>query len=172
MRPLRSRWPVSPTCSGFRTKRSKRDRYETIPPTKSKQDQKTLTTFPFCFSIQPRKASATCSSATAATSSGFEDWGCRSPRQRSSAPSPEHPGPAHPEPSVKPPSPAGASLVLPKPPSPCAPGLYTYIFFACANAHFLRTNWFFLDFFLKVQVISLQPTLPWCLSTQPWATGL
>ncbi|XP_048029247.1 OTU domain-containing protein 5b [Megalobrama amblycephala] len=71
---------------------------------------------------QPRKASATCSSATAATSSGFEDWGCRSPRQRSSAPSPEHPGPAHPEPSVKPPSPAGASLVLPKPPSPCAPG--------------------------------------------------
>uniref|UniRef100_A0A8C1X9S2 ubiquitinyl hydrolase 1 n=1 Tax=Cyprinus carpio TaxID=7962 RepID=A0A8C1X9S2_CYPCA len=72
---------------------------------------------------QPRKASATCSSATAATSSGFEDWGCRSPRQRSSAPSPEHPGPAHPEPSVKPPSPAGASLVLPKPPSPCAPGL-------------------------------------------------
>uniref|UniRef100_A0A673GW17 ubiquitinyl hydrolase 1 n=1 Tax=Sinocyclocheilus rhinocerous TaxID=307959 RepID=A0A673GW17_9TELE len=71
---------------------------------------------------QPRKASATCSSATAATSSGFEDWGCRSPRQRSSAPSPEHPGPAHPEPPVKPPSPAGASLVLPKPPSPCAPG--------------------------------------------------
>uniref|UniRef100_A0A672T080 ubiquitinyl hydrolase 1 n=1 Tax=Sinocyclocheilus grahami TaxID=75366 RepID=A0A672T080_SINGR len=55
---------------------------------------------------QPRKASATCSSATAATSSGFEDWGCRSPHQRSSAPSPEHP----------------ASLVLPKPPSPCAPG--------------------------------------------------
>ncbi|NP_001314694.1 OTU domain-containing protein 5b [Danio rerio] len=71
---------------------------------------------------QPRKASATCSSATAATSSGLEDWGCRSPRQRSSAPSPEHPGPAHAEPSVKPPSPAGASLVLPKPPSPCAPG--------------------------------------------------
>ncbi|XP_051957532.1 OTU domain-containing protein 5b [Xyrauchen texanus] len=71
---------------------------------------------------QPRKASATCSSATATTSSGFEDWGCRSPRQRSSAPSPEHPGPAHPEAPVKPPSPAGASLVLPKPPSPCAPG--------------------------------------------------
>ncbi|XP_065097316.1 OTU domain-containing protein 5b [Paramisgurnus dabryanus] len=71
---------------------------------------------------QPRKASATCSSATAATSSGYEDWGCRSPHQRSFASSPEHPGPAHPEPPAKPPSPAGASLVLPKPPSPCAPG--------------------------------------------------
>lgn len=79
------------------------------------QDQEKLTR-------QPRKASATCSSATAATSSGYEDWGCRSPRQRSSAPSPEHPGPAHAEPPVKPPSPAGASLPLHKPPSPCAPG--------------------------------------------------
>ncbi|XP_051967518.1 OTU domain-containing protein 5-A-like [Xyrauchen texanus] len=71
---------------------------------------------------QPRKASAACSSATATTSSGFEDWGCHSPCQRSSAPSLEHTGPAHPEPLVKPSSPAGASLVLPKPPSPCAPG--------------------------------------------------
>ncbi|XP_030632863.1 OTU domain-containing protein 5b isoform X2 [Chanos chanos] len=71
---------------------------------------------------QPRKASATCSSATAASSSGFEDWSCRSPRQRSSAPSPEHPGPAHSETPSKPPSPPGATLMLPKPPSPCTPG--------------------------------------------------
>lgn len=150
MRPSKNRWPVSPTCSGFRTKRSKRDRYETIPrPNQNNLKQTTLTHFPLCFSIQPRKASATCSSATAATSSGFEEWGCRSPRQRSSAPSPEHPGPAHPEPPVKPPSPAGASLVLPKPPSPCAPGLYMNVFFTCANAHFSLINRFFLDFFSR-----------------------
>ncbi|KAG8003061.1 OTU domain-containing protein 5-A, partial [Nibea albiflora] len=31
---------------------------------------------------QPRKASATCSSATAAASSGLDDWSARSPRQR------------------------------------------------------------------------------------------
>ncbi|XP_028853812.1 OTU domain-containing protein 5b [Denticeps clupeoides] len=71
---------------------------------------------------QPRKATATCSSATAASSSCFEDWSCRSPRQRSSAPSPEHPGPAHSEAPSKPASPAGATLTIPKPPSPCAPG--------------------------------------------------
>uniref|UniRef100_A0A3B4E3F8 ubiquitinyl hydrolase 1 n=1 Tax=Pygocentrus nattereri TaxID=42514 RepID=A0A3B4E3F8_PYGNA len=70
---------------------------------------------------QPRKASATCSSATAATSSCLEDWS-RSPRQRSSASSPEHPGPALPENPAKSPSSAGATLMLPKPPSPCAPG--------------------------------------------------
>ncbi|XP_069040282.1 OTU domain-containing protein 5-A isoform X2 [Lepisosteus oculatus] len=70
---------------------------------------------------QPRKASATCSSATAAASSGLEEWSGRSPRQRSSAPSPEHPDP-HPDAAAKPPSPAGAALMLPKPPSPCAPG--------------------------------------------------
>ncbi|XP_035237365.1 OTU domain-containing protein 5-A isoform X4 [Anguilla anguilla] len=72
---------------------------------------------------QPRKASATCSSATAAASSGLEDWSARSPRQRSSAPSPEHPDPPHSDTAAKPPSPAGAALMMPKPPSPCAPGL-------------------------------------------------
>ncbi|NP_001068578.1 OTU domain-containing protein 5-A [Danio rerio] len=70
---------------------------------------------------QPRKASATCSSATAAASSGLEEWNARSPRQRSSAPSPEIPDPAHSDTAAKPPSPAGA-LALSKPPSPCAPG--------------------------------------------------
>ncbi|XP_063289226.1 OTU domain-containing protein 5 isoform X1 [Pelobates fuscus] len=68
---------------------------------------------------QPRKASATCSSATAAASSGPEEWSSRSPRQRSTAGSPEHPD-IHGEHSVKPPSPG--TLVLAKPPSPCAPG--------------------------------------------------
>lgn len=69
---------------------------------------------------QPRKASATCSSATAAAASGLEEWSGRSPRPRSAAPSPEHPG-LHPEaPGPKPPSP---SVPPPgKPPSPCAPG--------------------------------------------------
>ncbi|XP_036388889.1 OTU domain-containing protein 5-A isoform X1 [Megalops cyprinoides] len=71
---------------------------------------------------QPRKASATCSSATAAASSGLEEWSARSPRQRSSAPSPEHPDPPHSDTATKPPSPAGAGLMMPKPPSPCAPG--------------------------------------------------
>ncbi|XP_017575921.1 OTU domain-containing protein 5-A [Pygocentrus nattereri] len=71
---------------------------------------------------QPRKASATCSSATAAASSGLEEWSARSPRQRSSAPSPENPDPSHSDPVAKPPSPAGAALALSKPPSPCAPG--------------------------------------------------
>ncbi|MCJ8734711.1 hypothetical protein PDJAM_G00238520 [Pangasius djambal] len=71
---------------------------------------------------QPRKASATCSSATAAASSGLEEWSARSPRHRSSAPSPENPDPAHSDPAPKPPSPAGAALALSKPPSPCAPG--------------------------------------------------
>ncbi|XP_035377809.1 OTU domain-containing protein 5-A isoform X3 [Electrophorus electricus] len=71
---------------------------------------------------QPRKASATCSSATAAASSGLEEWSARSPRQRSSAPSPENPDLSHSDPVAKPPSPAGAGLVLSKPPSPCAPG--------------------------------------------------
>ncbi|KAJ8393511.1 hypothetical protein AAFF_G00059840 [Aldrovandia affinis] len=71
---------------------------------------------------QPRKASATCSSATAAASSGLEEWSARSPRQRSSAPSPEHPDPPHSDTAAKPPSPAGAALMMPKPPSPCAPG--------------------------------------------------
>ncbi|XP_046727753.1 OTU domain-containing protein 5-A isoform X2 [Silurus meridionalis] len=71
---------------------------------------------------QPRKASATCSSATAAASSGLEEWSARSPRHRSSASSPENPDPAHSDPAPKPPSPAGAALALSKPPSPCAPG--------------------------------------------------
>ncbi|KAG7332696.1 hypothetical protein KOW79_004530 [Hemibagrus wyckioides] len=71
---------------------------------------------------QPRKASATCSSATAAASSGLEEWSARSPRHRSSAPSPENPDLAHSDPAPKPPSPAGAALALSKPPSPCAPG--------------------------------------------------
>ncbi|CAB1336009.1 unnamed protein product, partial [Coregonus sp. 'balchen'] len=70
---------------------------------------------------QPRKASATCSSATAASSSGLEEWSARSPRQRSSAPSPENTDPSHSDTSNKPPSPAGAALMS-KPPSPCAPG--------------------------------------------------
>ncbi|XP_068453951.1 OTU domain-containing protein 5-A isoform X3 [Clinocottus analis] len=71
---------------------------------------------------QPRKATATCSSATAAASSGPEDWSARSPRQRDCDPSHSHSdlptGSTH-----KPPSPAGAALILSKPPSPCAPGL-------------------------------------------------
>ncbi|XP_028923145.1 OTU domain-containing protein 5 isoform X2 [Ornithorhynchus anatinus] len=71
---------------------------------------------------QPRKASATCSSATAAASSGPEEWSSRSPRQRSSASSPEHPE-LHGELGAKPPSPGtAATLALTKPPSPCAPG--------------------------------------------------
>ncbi|XP_069604036.1 OTU domain-containing protein 5 isoform X2 [Ranitomeya imitator] len=69
---------------------------------------------------QPRKASATCSSATAASSSGPEEWSSRSPRQRSTAGSPEHPD-VHGEQTAKPSSP-GTTLVLAKPPSPCAPG--------------------------------------------------
>ncbi|XP_054664565.1 OTU domain-containing protein 5 isoform X3 [Grus americana] len=70
---------------------------------------------------QPRKASATCSSATAAAASGLEEWSGRSPRPRSAAPSPEHPG-LHPEaPGPKPPSPGAPPPG--KPPSPCAPGL-------------------------------------------------
>uniref|UniRef100_A0A672U3U6 ubiquitinyl hydrolase 1 n=1 Tax=Strigops habroptila TaxID=2489341 RepID=A0A672U3U6_STRHB len=69
---------------------------------------------------QPRKASATCSSATAAAASGLEEWSGRSPRPRSAAPSPEHPG-LHPEaPGPKPPSPGAPPTG--KPPSPCAPG--------------------------------------------------
>ncbi|XP_076863314.1 OTU domain-containing protein 5b [Brachyhypopomus gauderio] len=83
---------------------------------------------------QPRKASATCSSATAATSSGLEDWSCRSPRQRSSASSPEPPGVATLEAPAKPPSPAGATLMLPKPPSPCAPGPSSQMFVAQARS--------------------------------------
>uniref|UniRef100_A0A3B5KB94 ubiquitinyl hydrolase 1 n=1 Tax=Takifugu rubripes TaxID=31033 RepID=A0A3B5KB94_TAKRU len=69
---------------------------------------------------QPRKASATCSSATAAASSGLEDWSARSPRQRDSDPS--HSDLSNtPSSNNKPPSPAGAALILSKPPSPCAP---------------------------------------------------
>ncbi|PIO33493.1 hypothetical protein AB205_0073030 [Aquarana catesbeiana] len=68
---------------------------------------------------QPRKATATCSSATAAASSGPEEWSVRSPRQRSTAGSPEHPD-IHGD-QTKPSSP-GNALVLAKPPSPCAPG--------------------------------------------------
>lgn len=67
---------------------------------------------------QPRKATATCSSATAAATSGPEEWSGRSPRQRSSATSPEQQDP-HTE--GKPPSP-GTAGNLGKPPSPCAPG--------------------------------------------------
>ncbi|XP_072102845.1 OTU domain-containing protein 5-A isoform X1 [Mobula birostris] len=71
---------------------------------------------------QPRKASATCSSATAAASSGLEEWSGRSPRQRSTASSPEHLEP-HLDTGGKPPSPSTAvALALGKPPSPCAPG--------------------------------------------------
>ncbi|XP_063792157.1 OTU domain-containing protein 5 isoform X2 [Pseudophryne corroboree] len=69
---------------------------------------------------QPRKATATCSSATAAASSGPEEWSSRSPRQRSAVASPEHPE-IHGEQTAKPSSP-GTTLVLAKPPSPCAPG--------------------------------------------------
>ncbi|XP_075691118.1 OTU domain-containing protein 5 isoform X4 [Rhinoderma darwinii] len=70
---------------------------------------------------QPRKATATCSSATAAASSGPEEWSSRSPRQRSTAGSPEHPD-VHGEQTAKPSTP-GTTVVLAKPPSPCAPGL-------------------------------------------------
>lgn len=73
--------------------------------------------------LQPRKASATCSSATAAASSGLEDWSARSPRQRDSDPS--HSDLSNtPSSNNKPPSPAGAALILSKPPSPCAPGTH------------------------------------------------
>ncbi|XP_075691119.1 OTU domain-containing protein 5 isoform X5 [Rhinoderma darwinii] len=68
---------------------------------------------------QPRKATATCSSATAAASSGPEEWSSRSPRQRSTAGSPEHPD-VHGEQTAKPSTP-GTTVVLAKPPSPCAP---------------------------------------------------
>ncbi|KAM6106902.1 LOW QUALITY PROTEIN: OTU domain-containing protein 5 [Phoenicopterus ruber ruber] len=70
---------------------------------------------------QPRKASATCSSATAAAASGLEEWSGRSPRPpQRGPPSPEHPG-LHPEvPGPKPPSPGAPPAG--KPPSPCAPG--------------------------------------------------
>ncbi|XP_060619117.2 OTU domain-containing protein 5 isoform X1 [Anolis sagrei] len=72
---------------------------------------------------QPRKASATCSSATAAAASGLEEWSGRSPRQRSSASSPEHPDLHNELNAAKPPSPGStAALALTKPPSPCAPG--------------------------------------------------
>ncbi|XP_077438989.1 OTU domain-containing protein 5-A isoform X2 [Vanacampus margaritifer] len=70
---------------------------------------------------QPRKASATCSSATAAASSGLEEWVARSPRQRETDPSHSDLTSA-PSTVIKPPSPAGAALILNKPPSPCAPG--------------------------------------------------
>ncbi|XP_015256307.1 PREDICTED: OTU domain-containing protein 5 [Cyprinodon variegatus] len=70
---------------------------------------------------QPRKASATCSSATAAASSGLDDWSARSPRQRDADPSHSDLTTA-PSTNNKPPSPAGAALILSKPPSPCAPG--------------------------------------------------
>ncbi|CAL8279150.1 unnamed protein product [Boreogadus saida] len=70
---------------------------------------------------QPRKATATCSSATAAASSGLDDWSARSPRPRDSDPS--HSDLATtPSTTNKPPSPTGAGLSLNKPPSPCAPG--------------------------------------------------
>ncbi|KAJ4922925.1 hypothetical protein JOQ06_022598 [Pogonophryne albipinna] len=78
---------------------------------------------------QPRKATATCSSATAAASSGPDDWSARSPRQRDSDPSHSRSHVEFPTPPTstnnnnKPPSPAGAALILSKPPSPCAPGL-------------------------------------------------
>ncbi|KAM6163260.1 OTU domain-containing protein 5-like isoform 2-T2 [Rhynchocyon petersi] len=68
---------------------------------------------------QPQKATATCSSATAAASSGLEECTSRSPRQRSSASS-EHPE-LHAELGIKLPSP-GTVLALGNPPSPCAPG--------------------------------------------------
>ncbi|XP_053154435.1 OTU domain-containing protein 5 isoform X4 [Hemicordylus capensis] len=72
---------------------------------------------------QPRKASATCSSATAASASGLEEWSGRSPRQRSSASSPEHPDLHNELNAAKPPSPGSTTaLALAKPPSPCAPG--------------------------------------------------
>ncbi|XP_038864594.1 OTU domain-containing protein 5-A-like isoform X3 [Salvelinus namaycush] len=71
---------------------------------------------------QPSKASATCSSATAATCSGLEEWSARSPWQRSSAPSPENTDPSHSDTSTKPTSMGGAALIMSKPPSPCAPG--------------------------------------------------
>ncbi|XP_071059794.1 OTU domain-containing protein 5-A isoform X2 [Pseudochaenichthys georgianus] len=77
---------------------------------------------------QPRKATATCSSATAAASSGPDDWSARSPRQRDSDPSHSRSHVELPTPPTstnnnnKPPSPAGAALILSKPPSPCAPG--------------------------------------------------
>uniref|UniRef100_A0A3P8PPV3 ubiquitinyl hydrolase 1 n=1 Tax=Astatotilapia calliptera TaxID=8154 RepID=A0A3P8PPV3_ASTCA len=76
---------------------------------------------------QPRKASATCSSATAAASSGLDDWSARSPRQRDSDPS-HSDLTTPPSTNNKPPSPAGAALILSKPPSPCAPGItHTYV---------------------------------------------
>ncbi|GCC43281.1 hypothetical protein chiPu_0027568, partial [Chiloscyllium punctatum] len=61
-------------------------------------------------------------SATAAASSGLEDWPVRSPLQRSLASSPDH-SELHTDLVGKPPSPGSAlALGLVKPPSPCAPG--------------------------------------------------
>lgn len=94
-------------------------------------------------SLQPRKASATCSSATAAAASGLEEWSGRSPRPRSAAPSPEHPG-LHPEvPGPKPPSPGAPPAG--KPPSPCAPGGYSWGMGGGQNGVLGDPNWVFWD---------------------------
>ncbi|XP_056665886.1 OTU domain-containing protein 5-like isoform X2 [Monodelphis domestica] len=61
---------------------------------------------------QSQKACATCTSATAATSSSLDEWSVRSPRQRAT----EQPELVH-----KPPSPSHA-LTFTKPPSPSIPG--------------------------------------------------
>ena len=128
-RPSRSRWPASPTSSGSRTKRNRPDRYQRRGRVRKTVEcsffniihqTHTLLIAPGLY-FQPRKASATCSSATAAASSGLEDWSARSPRQRDSDPSHSDLTTA-PSTNNKPPSPAGAALILSKPPSPCAPG--------------------------------------------------
>ncbi|XP_027730750.1 OTU domain-containing protein 5-like [Vombatus ursinus] len=61
--------------------------------------------------VFPGKASATCTSATAATSSNLDEWSGQSPRQQN----PEQPELIH-----KPPSPSHA-LTFTKPPSPSTP---------------------------------------------------
>ncbi|XP_036596598.1 OTU domain-containing protein 5-like [Trichosurus vulpecula] len=61
---------------------------------------------------QAQKASATCTLATAATSSNLDEWSSRSPRQRN----PEQPELVH-----KPPS-SSHALTFTKPPSPSIPG--------------------------------------------------
>ncbi|NWI38391.1 OTU5A protein, partial [Picathartes gymnocephalus] len=70
---------------------------------------------------QPRKASAPCSSATAAAASRLEEWSGRSPPCPRVPMSPcPHVPVVTPTPGPKPPSPGAPPAG--KPPSPCAPG--------------------------------------------------
>ncbi|XP_023693370.1 OTU domain-containing protein 5-A-like isoform X1 [Paramormyrops kingsleyae] len=73
-------------------------------------------------SRQPQKASATCSSATAAACGGAEERSGRCLHRHSSDLSPESPSSVRPHTSAELPPQAGPGLVLSNPSSPCAPG--------------------------------------------------